>query len=138
MFRATCACEKFNVTRQSVMNSWINRKCKECKSGIKVYSDNLLAFDYNNASDRRKSRMNNYSIKKLNKVFPGKFNVGKMKRPKIIKTPPPPPSSPLRYDVFMGQHIIDEDYIDMIYSSIRMICEPIEPEPIVFESVQFD
>lgn len=92
MFRATCDCGKFNVSRSHLVTSWIGRLCKKCKSHIKVYSDNMLVYDYNNPSERARARVQGYTrLTKCGKILP-----------KLIQLPPPPPPSPIIHDVFMG------------------------------------
>jgi hypothetical protein len=92
MFRATCDCANFNISRVQLMPSWVNRKCKKCKSNLKVYSGGMLVFDYNIASERAKSRGRNYL----------KVKNGKIVMPRFIQLPPAPPPSPIIRDVFMG------------------------------------
>jgi hypothetical protein len=104
MYRATCNCGKFNVLRSYVLQSWSSRKCKSCKSNFKVYLDNLIVYDYNNAGDRARSRMTNYIGRG---VFKNKVRVN----PKITFPPPPPPSSPIIRDVFMGYQFVNPDVI---------------------------
>ena len=92
MFRATCDCGKFNVLRSHLVVSWVSKKCKECKTYIKVYSDNMLMYDYNNPSERAKSRVHGYIRRTKNGII----------LPKLVQSPPPPPPSPVINDVFMG------------------------------------
>lgn len=104
MFRATCDCGKFNVLRSHVLQSWSSRKCKSCKTNFKVYLDNLIVYDYNNAGDRARSRMTNYIGRG---VFKNKVRVN----PKItLSPPPPPPPSPIIKDVFLGYQGVPEEY----------------------------
>ena len=59
MFRAECFCKKFCVVRPRWVISWINRKCKSCKSNLKVYCNDVLIHDY---SIKFESRFEPYKI----------------------------------------------------------------------------
>lgn len=119
MFRATCDCAKLNVSRVKLMPSWVNRKCKECKSNLKVYSGSMLVFDYNVASERAKARGRHYL----------KVKNGKIVMPRLIQLPPVPPPSPIIRDVFMGfepkPYFNDElnTMFEQFYSEVNSIYE---------------
>lgn len=96
MYRVTCYCGKTDFYRIETSKSWVNRKCKKCKSNLIIYQNETLVSNYNNKKDRD---LNN----KLNR----KKRIVKMKQVVQFPFQPyvpilPKPLNPIKNDVFMG------------------------------------
>jgi hypothetical protein len=56
MYRVSCLCAKTEFYRTQIVPTWINRKCKKCKSNLIVYNDDTLVINYNSKKDRELNR----------------------------------------------------------------------------------
>jgi len=123
MFRASCHCGKTDILRKELVISWVERKCKACKSRTIVYQNNSLVYNFNNEKERREFRYSRKlkRIASMKKLF---------EAPQMVYYPPPPPSSPnpIISDVFMGYPFpindIEMDIIEAKPENSEKIQEP--------------
>lgn len=108
MYRITCYCAKTEFYRTEMMKSWVNRKCKKCKSNLIIYENDTLVLNYNNKKERDLNRIKR--VRKLKTVKPLPFNVFDPIKPMEFQIPMFPMNfvpilpSPVKKDVFMGYH----------------------------------
>lgn len=96
MFNVVCECGKTTICRKEMVFSWVERKCKSCKSHMTVYQGHSVVYNFNNEKERREFRYSR-KLKRINFMK-------KLFQVPVIYYPPPPPSSPVGIisDVFMG------------------------------------
>jgi hypothetical protein len=91
------------------MKSWVNRKCKKCKSNFIVYQNETIVLNYNNKKDRQLNRVKRIKSKPMKQV-PSVFNQVPFQfqpfQPIFFQMPYvpilPKPLNPVKSDVFMG------------------------------------
>lgn len=100
MYRVTCYCGKTDFYRIEKTKSWVNRKCKKCKSNFIVYQNETIVLNYNNKKDRQLNRVKRIKSKRmpsvLNKEVQIEFQPVCLQMPYVPILP-----NPLN-DVFMG------------------------------------
>jgi hypothetical protein len=105
MYRITCYCGKTDFYRTETIKSWVNRKCKKCKSNFIVYQNETIVLNYNNKKDRQ---LNRVKKSKATKQVPSVFNQIPFQpfQPIFFQMPYvpilPKPLNPVKSDVFMG------------------------------------
>lgn len=132
MYRITCYCSKTEFYRTEMMKSWVNRKCKKCKSNLIIYENDTLVLNYNNKKERDLNRIKR--IKKSKIVKPSEFNVFDSPDRPMLKPNffpmfqmnfVPILPNPIKKDVFMGYHGQAFEF------------NPIEIQPFVFKPIEF-
>lgn len=100
MYRVTCYCGKTDFYRTETIKSWVNRKCKKCKSNYIVYRNEMLVINYNNKKERE---LNRVKKNKPIKSTPSVFNQVPF-QPVFLPYVPilPKPLNPVKSDVFMA------------------------------------
>lgn len=123
MYRVTCSCAKTEFYRIQIVPKLIYRKCKECKSNLIVYKDDILVFNYNNKKDRvTNRRIRKSKIDKMPLLVPNVFD-------NEI-------SNPVKHDVFIGYQYVFESEVDF-QSQNEMDIESML-NPIFMENNQVD
>ena len=136
MYRVSCLCAKTEFYRSQIVPTWINRKCKKCKSNLIVYkNDDTLFINYNSKKDRELNRpIRNRKSKIVKK--------GPVQLPVSFQTVFVPMfqeiTNPVKNDVFMGyQGPVDIEYCDVGVQSEMEIdnidLDLFESEPFEFE-----
>ena len=105
MYRITCYCGKTDFYRTETTKSWVNRKCKKCKSNLIIYQNETLVSNYNIKKDRvlnhnlnRKKRR--VQMKQAVSVFNQEPQFQLPMFPMFVPILP----NPVKKDVFMGYH----------------------------------
>lgn len=98
MYRVTCLCAKTEFYRSQMVPTWINRKCKKCKSNFIVYKNDTLFINYNSKKDRELNR----PIRK-SKIIKRKQSVQvQVSFPNVFVPYFQEITNPVKKDVFMG------------------------------------
>lgn len=135
MYRVTCLCAKTEFYRSQIVPTWINRKCKKCKSNLIVYNEDTLVINYNSKRDRELNRhMRKRKVKSTRPVpvqLPVSFQTVFVPIFQEI-------TNPVKNDVFMGyQGPLDIEYCDVGVQSEMEIdnidLDLFESEPFEFE-----
>lgn len=134
MYRITCYCSKTEFYRTEMMKSWVNRKCKKCKSNLIIYENDKLVLNYNNKKERELNRIKRVRKSKIAKplefnVFDNQIKPVDFQLPMFSMFPMnfvPILPNPVKKDVFMGYHGQAFEF------------KPIEIQPFVFKPIEMD
>lgn len=134
MYRVSCLCAKTEFYRTKIVSTWINRKCKKCKSNLIVYNDDALVINYNSKRDRELNRVSKRKVVKRKVQVPMPVSFQTVFVPMFQEI-----INPVKNDVFMGyQGPVDIEYCDVGVQSEMEIDEDIldlfESEPFEFEN----
>lgn len=134
MYRVSCLCAKTEFYRTKIVPTWINRRCKKCKSNLIVYNDDTLIINYNSKRDRELNRVSKRKVVKRKVQVPMPVSFQTVFVPFF-----PEITNPVKNDVFMGyQGLLDIEHCDVGVQSEMEIDEDIldlfESEPFEFEN----
>ena len=134
MYRVSCLCAKTEFYRIKIVPTWINRKCKKCKSNLIVYNDETLVINYNSKKDRelnrhiRKRKVVKSKSVQVQVAMPVSF-------PNVFIPVFQEITNPVKKDVFMGyQGPLDIEYCDI---GIQSEMGEMEIDSDLFESELF-